>query len=295
MVLAGCGRYTTSLPPTSAPPSVTPRPPVPTGTASLPIAGSIGELILSMDESGYAHLFAYDPSSATLTRLTYGQWNDITPALSPDGKYLAFASNRSGFWDIYQLDVSSGEVSQITNTPAYDSSPTWSPDMAWIAFETYQDGHLDIAIQSMTDLSQSPVLLTNDAAADHSPAWAPNGREIAYVSNTTGNADVWVADLNKTHDRLTDLSNALRPPKIIPCEVRTALTWLGLQLFRAPATMASMFGMRASLSMPQSGSVTAIGLPGMRTEPNWSAHPTRPISNCSWPIPSTVGPSSCPL
>jgi TolB protein len=160
-----------------------------------------------MDESGYAHLFAYDPSSATLTRLTSGQWNDITPALSPDGRYLAFASNRSGFWDIYQLDVSSGEVSQITNTPAYDSSPTWSPDMAWIAFETYQDGHLDIAIQSMTDLSQPPVLLTNDASADHSPAWAPNGREIAYVSNSTGDADIWVADLNKTHDRLTDLSN----------------------------------------------------------------------------------------
>ncbi len=167
----------------------------------------MGQIIISMDENGYAHLFAYDPSTANLTRLTSGSWNDVTPALSPDGKSLAFASNRSGFWDIYRLDLSSAQVSQVTNTQAYDSSPCWSPDMAWIAFETYQDGHLDIAIQSMTDLSQPPVLLTDDAAADHSPAWSPDGRQIAYVSSSTGDDDIWIADLNKTHDRLTDLTN----------------------------------------------------------------------------------------
>lgn len=160
-----------------------------------------------MDEGGYAHLFAYDPASAQLTRLTYGTWSDITPALGSDGRSLAFASNRGGYWDLYRMDLSTGQVTQITDTPAYDASPSWSPDMAWIVYETYQDGHLDIAIQSMTDLSQAPVLLTDDGAADHSPVWAPNGREIAYVSDASGNSDIWIADLNKTQDRLTDLTN----------------------------------------------------------------------------------------
>ncbi len=160
-----------------------------------------------MEENGYAHLFEYDPSAASLTRLTSGSSSDITPALAPDGRTLAFASNRGGYWDLYLLDITSGQVSQLTDTPAYDASPSWSPDMAWIAYETYQDGHLDIAIQSLTDLRQPPVLLTDDAAADHSPSWSPNGREIAFVSSSTGDDDVWVADLNKTHDRLSDVSN----------------------------------------------------------------------------------------
>lgn len=164
-------------------------------------------MILSLEESGYAHLFIYDPARGALTRLTSGNWDDVTPALSPDGKSIAFASNRDGYWDIFWLDLASGQVDQVTNTPEYDSSPTWSPDMAWIAYETYHDGHLEIAIRSMTDLGQAPALLTDDAAANHSPSWAPDGRRIAYVSNATGSADIWVADLNKTNDRLQDVTN----------------------------------------------------------------------------------------
>ncbi len=167
----------------------------------------MGQLILSMEEDGYAHLFTYEPGSGRLTRLTFGKWDDITPAVGSDGKSLAFASDRGGHWDIYRMDLYTGQIWQITDTPEFDSSPSWSPDMAWIAYETYQDGHLDIAIRSMTDSSQPPVLLTDDGASDHSPAWSPSGREIAYVSNATGNSDIWIADLNKTHDRLTDLSN----------------------------------------------------------------------------------------
>ncbi len=167
----------------------------------------MGEVVFSMEEDAYAHLFAYDPASGRLTRLTFGKWSDANPALAPDGRSLVFASNRDGYWDIYRLDLVTGQIWQITNTPAYDGAPTWSPDMAWIAYETYLDGHLEIAVQSMTDSSQAPVLLTDDGGSNHSPAWDPNGRLIAYVSDSTGNSDIWIADLNKTHDRLTDLTN----------------------------------------------------------------------------------------
>jgi TolB protein len=203
--VAGCKPYTAAqsvhpIPDRTSPPDGR-------STQGPGAASPAGQLILSIEENGNAHLFAYSPSTAGLTRLTWGPWSDITPALSPDGKAVAFASNRSGYWDIYKVDLQTATVSQLTNTPAYDASPTWSPDQAWMAYETYNDGHLDIAIRSLTDAAQSPMLLTDDAPADHSPSWSPNGRQIAFVSNRTGDSEIWLADLNTAQNRFTNLSH----------------------------------------------------------------------------------------
>src|SRR5688500_12766138 len=69
-------------------------------------------VIFSFEEDGYSHLFMYGPKNMPLARITSGDWDDITPAPSPDGEKIAFASNRSGFWDLYLLDLKSGEVTQ---------------------------------------------------------------------------------------------------------------------------------------------------------------------------------------
>lgn len=182
-------------------PSLTPPP-------TLPTQGSEELLLLSLEEAGYAHLFAYLPGRLPLTRLTSGEWNDITPALSPDGQKIAFASNRSGFWDLYLLDWPTGQITQLTHTPAYDAAPTWSPDGAWLAYETYVNDNLEIALLALKDPTSQPIFLTQDPAADHSPAWAPNGRQIAFVSSRSGDAEIWLADLDRPGaDRYTNLSH----------------------------------------------------------------------------------------
>ncbi len=181
-------------------PSQTPTP--------LTLSDSKDVMILSLQENGYAHLFAYAPGNLPLTRLTAGDWNDITPALSPDGKQVAFASNRSGYWDLYTLDLRTGNLNRLTNTPPYDAAPSWSPDMAWIAYETLQNGNLQIALLSLINPDQPPVILTPDASSSSSPAWSPDGRQIAFVSNRNGDTDIWLADLNQASDsRFTDISH----------------------------------------------------------------------------------------
>ena len=146
-----------------------------------------------MEDAGYAHLLAFDLSTTSLTGLTGGAQNDISPAVAADGYSVAFASDRGGFWDLYVMDLRTGSTTQLTNTPEYDGAPAWSPDMAWLAYETLIDGHLAITVRSMTDANAQPVLLTSDPAGDHSPAWSPDGRRIAFISNRTGDADVWLA------------------------------------------------------------------------------------------------------
>lgn len=205
--LNGCEQFTSPSPfPATASPTST-RSTVQVSPVA-PAGGPAVQIVVSLEENGYAHLFLFSPATSSFTRLTYGQWSDITPALSPDGKTVAFASDRGGHWDLYTLDLQTGQLAQLTNTPEYDSSPTWSPDLAWIAYETYRNGNLDIAILSLADPAKTPILLTDDPATEYSPAWAPNGREIAFVSSSGGNADIWLADLNKTDGRFTNVTNS---------------------------------------------------------------------------------------
>ena len=128
--------------------------------------------------------------------------------LVPDGKKLAFASNRTGQWDLHMLDLGSGEISQLTNSLAFDSGPSFSPDGLWLAYESYIDDNLEIVIAPI-DGSQDSIRLTNYLGVDASPAWSPKGRQIAFVSTRGGQNHIWMADLDKTgEDRYIEISRS---------------------------------------------------------------------------------------
>ncbi len=192
----------------------------PTASATLPAvtvdpnAWEQGLLVLSLQEGLDSHLFVYQPlaqdagSVLPFLRLTTGNWQDVAPALSPDGKQLAFASNRNGQWDLHLLDLGSGEISQLTASLAFDSSPSFSPDGLWLAYESYIDENLEIVIAPI-DGSQDAIRLTNYLGVDSSPAWSPRGRQIAFVSTRGGRNHIWIADLDKTgEDRFIEISRS---------------------------------------------------------------------------------------
>jgi TolB protein len=163
---------------------------------------------LSIEENGYAHLFAYQPKDLPFTRITTGNWNDIYPALSPDHTQIAFSSNRNGYYDLYVMNLQTGAVTQVTDTPEYNSAPSWSPDSQWLVFETYTNENLEIAIASVNDRTQPIARVTQDPASDHSPVWAPDGRHVAFISSRGGDSDVWLANLDLAgEDRYQNLSN----------------------------------------------------------------------------------------
>ncbi len=176
--------------------------PQPISTLSL----NQGLLILALDEGGNKHLFAYQPEESgagqplPLTRLTYGPWDDMTPAISPDGQTVAFASNRSGYWDIYLLDLASGAITRLTDTLAYEAAPNWSPDSQWLTYEAYINNNLEIMIQGVKAPGDT-IQLTNRSPADFSPAWSPMGRQIAFVSDQSGEDEIWLADLDKSEEQ----------------------------------------------------------------------------------------------
>lgn len=183
-------------------------------------AGPLGQglMILSLEDGGYAHLFAYQPETLPLTRLTDSPWDDFDPAINPEGTRIAFSSRKNGYWDLYLLDLTDGSITRLTDTPAYDGSPSWSPDGQWLAYESYQNNTLDIFITPVYDHSQAPIQLTSNVGLNYAPSWSPQGRLVAFISNRTGEPEVWMADLDRIEDRFTNISS-------MPQAIQSRPTW----------------------------------------------------------------------
>lgn len=180
-----------------------------------------GWLVLSLLDREVYHLFAYQAATQKWLRLTDGEGDDIHPAVSPDGKWIAFTSNREGYWDLYLLSLQYGNLYPLTRTPQYDGAPTWSPDGKWLAYESYvidpqtHQGNLEILIQEVSlAANQNPqiVQLTSVSGADFAPQWSPKGRQIALISQRAGENDLWLADLDRIDGRYRNLSADLASP-----------------------------------------------------------------------------------
>jgi dipeptidyl aminopeptidase/acylaminoacyl peptidase len=117
----------------------------------------IDRLQFKSDEVGYldhrrTHLYVFDVASKKAAQVTGGDYDDASPAWSPDGTKLAFASNRSADPDRnYNTDVwvvsadnadKGAHLTQITTNPGEDHSPAWSPDGKWIAYVTQTEPKL---------------------------------------------------------------------------------------------------------------------------------------------------------
>jgi dipeptidyl aminopeptidase/acylaminoacyl peptidase len=185
------------------------------------------------------------------SRLTSGQWSDTSPRWSPDGKYIAFTSNRiDKKAQVFVLPVAGGEAQQVTKGDEGVSDIAWAPDSDRIAFvrnvapekEGDSDvkvitsarykfdgkgfledrvGHVFVATVSRAD--DDPVQLTEGHFEHGSPAWSPDGTKIAFVSNRDADwdksrtSDLWVMDVEtKALTKLTDGKGAWRAPAWSP-------------------------------------------------------------------------------
>jgi Tol biopolymer transport system component len=65
---------------------------------------------------------------------------EINPEASPDGRRVAFMSQRDGNWEIYAANIDGSGLQRLTRSPSNDGLPAWSPDGRYIAFASDRDG-----------------------------------------------------------------------------------------------------------------------------------------------------------
>ena len=182
----------------------------------LELAGR-GALLPSISKAGTRLAFVRTNLEFDIWRLPFGgspspvlesAFADMFPKHSPDGRRIAFQSERAGehFQEqaIWLADIDGSNASRLTRGPgALQGSPSWSPDGQWVAFDAGSEvGQMDIwAIRSDgSGLRQ----VTRDPGSEIVPSWSRDGRFIYYTSNRTGRFEVWrVAAEGGTEEPLT--------------------------------------------------------------------------------------------
>jgi Tol biopolymer transport system component len=155
---------------------------------------------------------------------------NTSPSLSPDGRFVAFLSEKDLFSiELYMADVATGEiVRRLSRSDAdphiqalryIDSSGTWSPDSRFFAYPVVAEGDNQLVIvQSDNGQVTDRIGFEGEGiGALANPAWSPDGRYIAFSGSVGGISDLFVYDLEArttrrlTNDKYADLQPAWSP------------------------------------------------------------------------------------
>ena len=118
------------------------------------------------------------------------------PALSPDGRSVAFISNRDGHYNVYVGLVRGGELVQITHDAALKVRPCWSPDGSTLAYAQLNDfGTLDIwEVPALGGSPRKVVLNATD------PTWTTDGRALVYLN--IADSQIWTSGVEGEKPRV---------------------------------------------------------------------------------------------
>jgi WD40-like Beta Propeller Repeat len=131
--------------------------------------GTADGIVFAAAPHGTWHLF--ETRGGAVVQLTAGHGADLAPAWSPDGRRIAFQSNRDGNWEIYVMNADGTGIRRLTDDDARDGEPSWSPDGRRIAF--VHNGHL---FELRVTGGAARTLEQNGEW----PSWSSDGKALAW-------------------------------------------------------------------------------------------------------------------
>lgn len=163
--------------------------------------------------------FEKDANIYRMTRLgtiigafTSGLGLNLSPSVSPDGKNVAFVSDRSGTPQIYVqslADTSNKNAKRVTFKGTYNQTPHFSPDGQLIVFTGRDEKRVfDIFVLELKTERISRI--TQNQGRNQEPYFTPSGRYVIFTSERDGKAkpEIYIASLNGDHQfRITDANN----------------------------------------------------------------------------------------
>ncbi|MCB0641462.1 MAG: PD40 domain-containing protein, partial [Phaeodactylibacter sp.] len=130
---------------------------------------------------------------------------NVTPVLSPDGRYLIFLSEKNVFTtDLYLADARTGEIMRkvastvkdghLDNLDFLESAGTWSPDSKLFAFVAFQKGRNVLVIKDVSNGKTIKELEIAGVPAFSNPAWSPVDDRIVVSGLVDGRSDLYLVN-----------------------------------------------------------------------------------------------------
>jgi TolB protein len=167
-------------------------------------------LLLTISNAGNPDIYRMTLDGRKMTRLTTGRTGDLNvePAPSPDGRKIAFSSNRNDRPHIFVMNSDGTGAKQVTLAGVYNSTPAWSPDGKRIAFAGYESSHFDIFIMDADGTNMARLTSAKKPngkwANNEDPSFSPDGRNILFRSDRTGKYQLYLVSTDgESEHRLT--------------------------------------------------------------------------------------------
>ena len=155
------------------------------------VGGTSGGLVsFSSSKDGSSEIYILDPYRNKLQKLTKSYGIDVSPVFSPDGKNIAFVSDRGGTPQIYTMNLDGkGRPQRLTFEGNYNTSPAWSPDGRSIAYVGETNGKNQIF---MVKFDGTNLRQLTSAGNNEGPSFSPDGYFIAFDSDREDTHGIYI-------------------------------------------------------------------------------------------------------
>ncbi|MBS1793035.1 MAG: PD40 domain-containing protein [Acidobacteria bacterium] len=166
-------------------------------------------------------IFLYSIDTGENRNLTNSPGFEADPAISPDGKRVAFVSDRDGNLEIYVMEIDRGTVRRLTNSPSTEGHPAFSPDGTALLFTSDRDReNSDVFIVDVDGNGEARNLTDREKSDEVAGpgSWSPDGTRIAFVSDRSGKDEIYVmsAEIFRPQLVLADAGRNLTAPTYAP-------------------------------------------------------------------------------
>lgn len=149
------------------------------------------------------------PQGKPYRQLTTGIWNDRWPTWSPDGKAIAYVSDRGGLWSIWVMNANGSAARQLSPSGAIATNPSWSPDSSRLAYWCLEGSSASIRIVALSDSSTITLTRGDVMAVKGTMRWSPDGSHLLFYTMDRG-AHLALADVGtRTTKILAEVSGDL--------------------------------------------------------------------------------------
>ena len=158
-----------------------------------------------------SEIFVMNEDGTGITSISNSRGRDEEPAWSPDGKKIAFVSNRNGNYEVYIMNADGSNQTRLTNKPEDDHYPAWSPDGKQIIFSSLDNAHDDLYVIDVNGVNLTRLTDSPDVNERY-PDWSPDGRTIVFSSFGGGDSGIFMMDSDGSNVRLV-MAGPLHYPK----------------------------------------------------------------------------------